>query len=408
MIEKDTSMKRYALLCALAAGPALAADWTQFRGPGSSAISPETGLPVKWTATENVRWKADLPGRGASSPVIAGGKIYVTACSGYRQKWLHVLCFDEATGRKLWERQFSATGPTACHPITSMAAPTPATDGKNVYALFATGDVVALRADGDLLWYRSLNSDYGNLMNQIGLAASPVLAGTTLLVPMENAGNSYLAGVDIETGQNKWKVERVREVNWVTPLLIDVGGRVDAVFASTKDITGYDPETGAVRWTHAAISPSDTPSPGRGEEGMVIVPGSNDLYAVRPRADSMTPEIVWKTAKVKLDIASPVTYRGRVYSVGTLTVDCLEAKTGKTLWKVRLKGKHFWASPIIADGKLYVVSEDGFTNVIKLGDKPEVLATNALGETTLATPSIAGGCLYLRSDQHLFCIGDKK
>jgi outer membrane protein assembly factor BamB len=400
-------MKRYALLCALAASPSLAADWTQFRGPDSSAISQETGLPVKWSATENVRWKIDLPGRGVSCPVIAGSKIYLTACSGYRQKWLHVLCFDEATGAKLWERQFKATGSTACHPTTNMAAPTPTADGKNVYALFATGDLVALDADGSLLWYRSLNRDYGNLMNQIGLAASPVLAGETLLLPMENAGNSYAAGIDVRTGQNKWKVERIRDVNWVTPLVINVAGRVDAAFATPKEITAYDPETGKLRWTHTGISPSEVASPSRGEEGLVIVAGSRELYALRPGPSGTTPEVVWKTGKVQPDFASPVAYRGRVYSVGRLTVDCVDAKTGKSLWKERLKGKHFWASPIIADGKLYVVSEDGFTNVIKLGEKPEVLATNALGETTLATPAIANGCLYLRSDQHLFCIGGK-
>jgi outer membrane protein assembly factor BamB len=289
-----------------------------------------------------------------------------------------------------------------------MAAPTPATDGKIVYALFATGDLVALDTEGNLRWYRSLNCDYGNLMNQIGLAASPVLAGTTLLVPMENAGNSYAAGIDVQTGQNKWKVERIREVNWVTPLVINMAGRVDAAFATPKEITAYDSETGALRWTHTGIAPSEVASPGHGEEGMVIVPGGAELYALRPPLEGKTPEIVWKTAKVRPDFASPVTYRGRIYSVGKVTVDCVDAKTGQVLWKERLKGKHFWASPIIADGKLYVVSEDGFTNVIKLGDKPEVLATNALGETTLATPAVADGCLYLRSDQHLFCIGGKK
>jgi outer membrane protein assembly factor BamB len=401
-------MKRYALLCALVAGPVLAGDWRQFRGPDSSAISPETGLPVKWSSTENVRWKADLPGRGVSSPVVAAGKVYATACSGYREKWLHVLCFDEATGAKLWEREFEATGPTACHPVTNMAAPTPVTDGKHVYALFATADLFALGADGDLLWYRSLDHDYGKLMNQIGLAASPVLAGNTLLVQMGNAGNSYAAGLDVHTGQNKWKVDRPRDVNWATPLVINVAGRVDAAFPSTKDITAYDPETGAQRWTYTGVPPSDVASPGRGEEGVVLVPGERELCALRPGAEGTTPEVVWKTGKLKLDFATPVAYRGRVYSVGTVNVECLDAKTGDSIWKERLKGKHFWASPIIADGKLYIVSEDGFTNVIKLDDKHEVLATNSLGETTLATPAVANGCLFLRSDQHLFCIGGKK
>jgi outer membrane protein assembly factor BamB len=400
-------MKRCAFCFVLIAAPAMAADWTQFRGRGSAATSEETGLPVKWSATDNVRWKADLPGRGLSCPVIAGGKVYVTACSGYRQTHLHVLCFDESTGTKIWERQFTATGPTMCHPATSMAAPTPVTDGKCVYALFACGDLAALDADGNLLWYRSLNQDYGNLTNQLGLAASPILAGDTLLLPMENAGHSYAAGLDVKTGLNKWKIDRERGTNWVTPIVLSVGGRVDVAFATGKEITAYDPETGAVRWTHAAISPSSTASPGPADAGMVLVPGKQ-LCLLRPGPEGTTPEVVWKTGKVSDGYASPVAYRGRVYAVGSVTVDCLDGKTGEVLWKQRVKGKTFWASPVIAEDKLYVVSEDGLTSVLKLGDKPEVLATNALGETIMATPSIADGCLYLRSDQHLFCVGSKK
>src|SRR5262249_39402677 len=124
-------------LTALIALPALAADWTQFRGPGGKAVSQETGLPIKWSTDENLRWKVDLPGRGLSNPVIAGGRVYGTASSMYRHGRLHVLCYDEKTGKKLWERQFTSTGNTACHPATNMAAPTPVTDGKAVFALFA-------------------------------------------------------------------------------------------------------------------------------------------------------------------------------------------------------------------------------------------------------------------------------
>jgi outer membrane protein assembly factor BamB len=400
-------MKRYSLLLILVVSPALAADWTQFRGPGSSAVSQETGLPVKWSATDNIRWKADLPGRGLSCPVIAGGKVYLTACSGYRQTRLHVLCLDEASGAKIWERQFIATGPTMCHPTTNMAAPTPVSDGKNVYALFATGDLAALDADGNLLWYRSLNRDYGNLTNQLGLAASPVLAGETLLLPMENTGVSYAAGIDVKTGQNKWKVERGRDTNWVTPVVINIAGRVDAAFATAKEITAYDPETGALRWTHTGIAPSQAASPGPADGGVIIVPG-RELCALRPGPEGTTPQVIWKTGKVGQGYASPVAYRDRVYSLGSVAVDCIDAKTGEPVWKQRVKGKQFWASPVAADGKLYVVSEDGFITVIKLGDKPEVLATNAMGETILATPAVANGCVYLRSDQHLFCIGAKK
>jgi outer membrane protein assembly factor BamB len=232
-----------------------------------------------------------------------------------------------------------------------------------------------------------------------------VLTGTTLLLPMENAGNSYAAGIDVRTGQNKWKVARTRDDNWVTPLVLEVGGRLDAAFATNKEITAYDPETGVERWTYAGMTPSEVASPGRGEEGTVIVPGEREMCALRLGPTGKALEVVWKTTKSKADFASPVIYQGRIYLVGKTTLDCVDAKTGNLLWKERPKGKHFWASPVIADGKLYVVSKDGFTSVFKLGDKPELVAANALGETILATPAIAGGHLYLRSDRHLYCVG---
>src|SRR5262249_3279700 len=152
-----------------------AADWPQFRGPGGTGISKETGLPVRWGAKENIRWKVDLPGRGLSNPVIAGGRVYVTACSGFEQTRLHVLCFDAATGKRLWGRQFWATGNTLCHNKTNMAAPSPVTDGKHVYALFATCDLFCLDKDGGLVWCRSLTRDYSTVGNNVGMASSPIL-----------------------------------------------------------------------------------------------------------------------------------------------------------------------------------------------------------------------------------------
>src|SRR5262249_22944007 len=152
----------FCLLCSFL----IAADWPQFRGPGGAGVSPETGLPTRWSPTENIRWKVDLPGRGVSSPIVAGERIYLTACSGYQQRRLHILSFDAATGAKQWERQFQATGNTFCHPKTCMAAPTPVSDGERVYALFATGDLACLGRAGDLIWYRSFVGDYRDITNQ--------------------------------------------------------------------------------------------------------------------------------------------------------------------------------------------------------------------------------------------------
>jgi outer membrane protein assembly factor BamB len=385
---------------------ARAGDWPQFRGPGGTAVSDEKGLPVKWGPAEGVRWKAELPGRGVSSPVVAAGRVYVTASSSYRQGRLHVLCFDAATGKKLWERRIASTGSTMCNPKTSMAGPTPVTDGRHVYALFATGDLAALDRDGNLLWYRSLARDYPDVTNQVGMAASPVLAGDTLLLPLENAGDSFALAVDAKTGKNRWKADRYRDINWVTPLVVRNEGRTDVLFQTAKEITAYDPQTGKVRWTYAGDGLSSVPSPLAGEGGLIFVAG-REYAALRPGPDGATPEVVWKTNRIRPGYSTPVVADGRVYGLTGVNVTCVKAKDGELVWQQRLNGP-FSASPVIGDGKLYAVNEKGLTTVVALGEKPKVLATNALDETVLATPAISGGALYLRSDRHLYCIGAKK
>ncbi len=381
-----------------------AGDWPQFRGPGGCAVSDETGLPVKWSATENVRWKADLPGRGVSSPVIADGRVYVTACSGYRQRRLHVLCLDAVTGKKLWERQIVSTGSTMCHPKTCMAAPTPVTDGRNVYALFATGDLAAFNRDGDLLWYRALARDYPDISNQVGMAASPVLAGETLLLPLENAGDSFALAVDAKTGKNRWKVPRKRDINWVTPVILRHRGKTAAVFLTASEITAYDVDNGESLWSYQGANLGSVPSPVVVDDLIVIL--GSPTVALRI-SEGGKPEVVWKTNKVHAAYASPVVYKGRIYGLTDIGVACLDVATGEQLWKERL-GNGFSASPILADGKLYVAKEEGDTSVVQLGDEPKILANNSLKEPLLATPAIWKGAIYLRTETHLYCIAAKK
>jgi outer membrane protein assembly factor BamB len=384
-----------------------AADWPQFLGPSGAGVSDETGQPTMWDGPggTNIRWKVELPGRGVSSPVVVRGKVYVRACTGVRQDRLHVLCLDAATGKRLWERQFAATGNTHYHPKTCAAAPTPAADGERVFALFASGDLAALSADGDLLWYRSLARDYPHVANQVGMAASPVVCGDVVLVPMENADDSFAAGLDRLTGRNRWKVPRPRDINWVTPRLVDRGGHIQAIFLSANDLTAYDLATGRECWRYReeGLSPNPSvPTPAVG--GGLIVTGNGVALRLRDRGE---PVPAWRSSKVRPAYASPLYYRGRLYAVSNTgtRLDCFDMEGGKALWQERVRGP-FSASPVAADGNVYFVNEDGVTTVVEVGDRPRVLATNPLGEGVLATPAISGKALFLRSDRHLFCIGE--
>jgi outer membrane protein assembly factor BamB len=382
--------------------PAAVTDWPQWRGSDSSGVSSEAGLPDQWTDTENVRWKAELPGRGVSSPVVARGRVYVTASSGLRQDRLHVLCFDAATGQRLWERQFWATGGTACHPKTAMAAPTPATDGQRVYALFATCDLVCLDADGTLVWYRSLARDYPNISNQVGMAASPILWNDSLLLSLETDAESFAFAIDKHSGINRWKIPRNKDINWVTPLILRRGSGAELLLQSRHEITAYDPETGETRWTHEAGLDA-IPSPISGRESVFVPAG--EVLSLRPGSPEQSPEVLWKSAKLRASTASPILYQDRIYAVNSAGVlTCADPSDGEVLWQERLKGP-FSASPVAADDKLYFFNEEGLGTVVHTKTEPRVIATNSLGEPILASPAVAQGALFIRSDKHLFCIG---
>jgi outer membrane protein assembly factor BamB len=376
-----------------------ATDWPQFRGPDGRGVADDTGLPAKWSPTENIRWTADLPGRGLSCPVIAGGRAYVTACSGVNQDRLHVLAFDALTGKKLWERQLWATGTTLCHPKTSMAASTPVTDGKAIYALFATGDLVAFDAQGQLLWYRPLEQDYPTVGNNVGMAASLALWKDVLIVPMENTGDSFVAGIDTGTGKNRWKVTRNRGINWVSPFVRETGGHGEVLVQSGSELSALDPATGRKLW-HYSGGLSTIPSPFPAND--LVVATGGDSVALRPGADG--PTVVWKSNRLKSAYATPLFYQERIYSVNSANLLIwLDAATGKPVGDLRLN-KPVAASPVAADGKVFQVTEDGTTFVVQAGPEPKLIATNALNDTILATPAIANGAIFLRSDKKLYCL----
>jgi outer membrane protein assembly factor BamB len=339
-----------------------------------------------------------------SSPVVVGGKVYVTACSGPRQERLHVLCFAADTGKKEWERQLWATGNTLCHPKTCMAAPTPVADGERVYALFATGDLACFDAAGDLVWYRALVRDYPTVTNQVGMAASPVLYRDLLIVPLENLGDSCVLGLDKMTGRNVWKEARARDINWVTPLLVQAGGRDELLVQSAKELTAYDPETGSRLWEYRPQALATIPSPVAGV-GAVFLSGPQFL-CLRLPTEGGRPEVAWKSARFKSGYVTPLYHRGRLYTVNPVSMlVCGDAATGKVLWQERLPLEgEMSASPVAAGDKVYVTDEKGATAVVRVGDRPEVLGPSELDEPVLATPALADGAIFLRSDSHLYCI----
>lgn len=379
-------------------------DWSRFRGPNGTGVSAETGLPLKWSKTESVRWKADLPARGVSSPVVHAGRVYVTCSSGVKDDRLHTLAFDAATGKQLWHRQLAATGGTNCHPMTCMAAPTPVADDTGVYALFATGDLAAFDADGALRWYRSLVGDYPTITNQVGMASSPLLYKGKLIVPMDNSGESFLAALDTRTGKNVWKADRKRDINWVTPVVRETGGTAEVLFSQGGTLTAYNADTGEKLWSHAAGGMGGIPSASLADD--VLFFPTAGVVALKPGGGKGAE--VWKSPKLQTGMSSPLVYRGIVYGAspsGVLTA--ADAKTGKVLWQERYKGKAH-ASPVAGDGKVYVTNEAGTVSVFKAGPEPELLATNGLGDETLATPAISGGCLFIRTKTALYCIGSGK
>ncbi len=383
--------------------PGTAADWPQFRGPNGASVSDEKDLPTTWTKTEGHRWKTALPARGVSGPVVVGNTIYLTASSGKKDDRLHVLAYNFKTGEQLWHRQFAATGGTNCHPMTCMAAPTPVADETGVYALFATGDLAAFDADGTLRWYRSLVGDYPTITNQVGMASSPILADGKLIVPMDNAGESFLAAIDTKTGTNLWKTDRLREINWVTPVTRSVDGRTPEILFPGRDgLSAYDAATGKRVWQLKGLG-GDIPTP-TVSNGLVYTP-SRGLVAMKIEGGQGTE--VWKSAKLSSGMSSPVVYDGVVYAAsGAGVVNAADAKTGKSLWEERYGQKDkASASPVAGDGKVYVFAEKGLTTVFKAGRTAEILSTNDIGEEILGTPAVSGGAIIIRTDKTLFCIG---
>ena len=404
-------MYRSLLALALTTTPALLADWPGWRGPGHDGNSTEKSLPTTWSDKENVRWKAAIPGAGVSAPIVWGDRVFLTSSTGRSNEHLHLYCFDVADGKSVWHRRFFGSEVSEGQfPPGGMAVPTPTTDGKRVFALYGTGDLVCVGFDGKPVWIRSLAQEYGVFRNRWGMASSPLLLGDLLVVQVDHHGKSYLLGVDAATGKNRWRTIRDAAVNWSSPVTVSHGDRTTLVAAGTNTLKGYDAATGKEQWSLSGLEGQCIPTPVvRGDK--LWLAGGKDSTSLCVHlvveGDKTVPKVLWNEKTKGISIPSPLCLGDYFYyAEDNGFAACLDANTGKAVWRNRLNFK-VHASPVAGAGKLYFAGMNGAVTVLHPGPKYQLLAKNDVGESIVASPAISQGRIFLRGEKHLFCIGEK-
>ena len=408
------------LLAATAAAPLQATDWPQWRGPDLTGSSPERGLPVRWSAQENVAFKLPLPAGGASTPIVAGDRVFLNVADG---ETVHLWCVDRRSGAVKWKRPLGS-GAGHAHRKHNMATPSPVSDGARVYALTGNGVLKGFDVDGRELWARDVQKEYGPFGLQWGYGSSPLLFDGVLYVPvlhgMKTDDPSYLLGIEAATGKTRFRVERPTDAPmespdaYTTPTVIRKGTAVEIVLTGGDVVTGHDPRTGHELWRASGLNPGRegnyriVASPVAAGDVVVAPTRVRPMLALRGfgRGDVSRSALLWSFDQGP-DVPTPATDGTLLYVVtdqGLLF--CLDLASGKVHYgPQRLRVGTYSASPLLADGKLYVTSEDGLTSVVKAGTTFELLAENALEDFTLSSPAAAGGQIFLRTREALYGIG---
>lgn len=409
-------------LCGLAtllllAAPAMAENWPNWRGPTSTGVASGSGYPTTWGESENVVWKVKLPGWGTSTPAIWGQRIFLSSDDDQKNA---LLCLDRQ-GKTQWTVHFGPVSDNKNRKAGS-ANPSPVTDGEFVYAYYKSGDLACVSVTGDIVWQINLQEKYGPDQLNWDLGTSPVLTENCVVVAVMHQGPSYLVALDRKTGKEVWKQDRdlgapaeARD-SYSTPRVIDQGGQETIVVLGADFVTAYKAEDGSELWRVGGLNPEarrnfrSIASPVVAD-GMVIAPYArgDTLQAIRlgGSGDVTDTHVAWKVY-TSSDVPTPVAYQGNVYICGDRgDVSCLNIATGDEVWTESLPRNRYVysASPVIADGNLYVTREDGTTFVLKTGKTAQVIAENSLRENTYATPAMVDGRIYLRTSEYLYCIG---
>jgi outer membrane protein assembly factor BamB len=398
------------ILCVLLPFSTHAEDWPAFRGPTGQGHSSERGLPFEWSEARNVMWKTRVPGSGWSSPVISGGRVWLTTAVKDRGGSLRALAYDVETGRELVNTEvFRARYADPLNAKNTLASPTPIVEGARAYVHFGADGTAALTTAGQIVWKIRLSYD-----SQHGNGGSPVLYRDVLIVSCDGSDNAFVAAIDKETGKIRWKTSRRQpwDQAYSTPLVIRVGDRDQVVSVGAYRAAAYDPETGKEIWRVSyADGFSNVPRPVYGHGLVYIATGFQQPLLLAVRADGAgdvtRTHIAWTLRRSAPLTPSPLLVGDELYIVNDGGIaSCLDAKTGAIYWQQRLGGE-FSASPIFADGRIYFLSEDGVATVIAPGKEFRKLASSALDGATLASIAVSGGSIFIRSHSHLYRITQK-
>jgi outer membrane protein assembly factor BamB len=415
------------LVCTLSASVVAVAavsaeNWPQWRGPQLNGVSAEKGLPTKWTPEENIAWKLAMPSRTGATPIIWNNHVFLNVALQEKEGDLELWAVDRGKGTVMWKKPLS--GGNTMMRKQNMSSPSPVTDGTTVWVMTGTGILKAFDFKGEELWLRDIQKDYGAFGLNWGYASSPLLHQGSLYVQvlhgMKTDDPSYILKIDGKSGKTIWRVERptnaIRESpdSYTTPALLRHGNQTEIVITGGDVVTGHDPETGKELWRMNGLNPENIPSyriiaSPLVAGGLIIAPTRvKPMLAIKPggSGDITESHKVWSFDRGP-DVPTPVSDGKLLYIVGDSgVVYALDVKTGEPVYgPERLKPGTYSASPVLADGKIYVTSEDGVTSVFAAGPKFELIAENAMNEYTLSSVAVSGGQIFLRTAGHLYAIG---
>lgn len=397
----------------LAASSVQAGNWPHWRGDSGNGISKTATPPVEWSTTKNVKWKVVVPGRGSGTPAIWKNQVFVVTAIDTATSDLKfvVLCYNRESGELLWERTAITTTPhEGTHATNGFASASPCTDGKHVYAHFGSRGLYCYTLNGDLVWSR----DLGRMRTRAGFGegSSPTLVDDMIIIPWDHEGDSHLFALNKTTGETIWEVDRDEPTCWATPLIIEHDGKQQIIMNGQNYARAYDLKTGKELWKCAGQTQRPVASP-VSSKGIVYIGSGfrgSFLGAFRPDGHGDiegTNSVVWTITENTPDIASLLLSGERLYfykgKSGLLT--CVNVATGKPHYTTKRTGlTNIYASPVAANGYVYLTDRDGTTVVIRDSNEFEIVATNSVEETVDATPVPVDNQLFIRGEKHLFCI----